>query len=207
MVGWRGRRDGIRGAVPLAATLLIVALAGLLAFQRLGFGPAAATALIGAIGLGGAIDVPLTGRRGDLNGPVRRPEIGVNVGGCLIPLAIAGDRAARLPTWAWGPLLGAVVLVALVCFATARPVAGRGIVLPWMLPGLLGAALGLSLVPARAAAVAYVAGVVGPLLGAELPHLRRLAHHGAARAGIGGAGAFDGLLWSGLLAACMAVGH
>lgn len=205
MLGWRGRRDRDRGAIAPAATLLVVALAGLFAFRGLGFGPASAMALVGAIGLGSAVDVPLIGRRSRAGGPERRPAIGVNVGGCLIPLAIACERALRLPSGAWGPLLAAVAMVALACFATARPVADRGIVLPWMLPGLLGAALALSLVPARAVAVAYVSGTFGPLLGAELPHLRRLGRLGAARVGIGGAGAFDGLLWSGLLAACLAV--
>ncbi len=131
-------------------------------------------------------------------------RVGINVGGCVIPLAVAIERAIGVPNSAWFPLTGAIGLVALLSYLLARPVAGQGIVLPWPLPGLLGAALGLSLSPEHPVVVAYVAGVVGPLLGADLLHLPQLTRLGAVRAGIGGEGPFDGLLWSGLLASYLA---
>jgi uncharacterized membrane protein len=183
--------------VVVAMMVAALAVAGDLAFRRLGFRPVASALLVAGIILGGWVDLPLLRRKF---------RLGVNVGGCLIPLAVAGQQALRMPSSAWSAVVAATTVVALACYGLARPVAGRGLLLPWALPGLLGAALALVLAPARAPGVAYVAGTVGPLLGADLPHLPRLVQLGAARMAIGGGGVFDGLIWSGVLAVCLAAG-
>jgi hypothetical protein len=59
-----------------------------------------------------------------------------------------------------------------VCYFVARPVQGVGI----LLPGLVPAALALIFAPGDAAPVAYVAGVAGPLIGADLQHLREIVY-------------------------------
>jgi uncharacterized membrane protein len=47
--------------------------------------------------------------------------------------------------------------------------------------------------------VAFVAGVIGVLIGADLLNLPKLADIGARAASIGGAGTFDGIFLTGIL--------
>jgi uncharacterized membrane protein len=55
-----------------------------------------------------------------------------------------------------------------------------------------------------APALAYVSGVLGTLIGADLLNLPRIRRLGAPVASIGGAGTFDGIFLSGLLAVLIA---
>jgi uncharacterized membrane protein len=52
--------------------------------------------------------------------------------------------------------------------------------------------------------VAFVAGVLGPLIGADLFHLKDISRVSAGILSIGGAGTFDGIVLSGILAALLA---
>ncbi len=54
------------------------------------------------------------------------------------------------------------------------------------------------------APVAFVAGVFGPLVGADLLHFREVMKMAAPMTSIGGAGTFDGIVLSGLVAAFLA---
>jgi uncharacterized membrane protein len=54
------------------------------------------------------------------------------------------------------------------------------------------------------AAVAFVCGTMGTLLGADLFNLRRIRDMGAPVASIGGAGTFDGIFLTGVLAVLLA---
>jgi hypothetical protein len=203
------RRSGLRDRATelgASATLAVgVGLVGVLALVNLGYGLAPAILIVAAMGIGGLVDLP-TGPGGPALRERPATRIGLNAGGCLIPLGVAVERGLRLPPSVAGPLAVSVGLVALLSFLLARPVAGRGIVLSWPLTGLLAAALGLTLAttPSRdAAPFAFVAGFAGPLLGAEVPLLPALGRLGVIRAGIGGSGLFDGLVWSGFLAAVL----
>jgi uncharacterized membrane protein len=49
-----------------------------------------------------------------------------------------------------------------------------------------------------------VAGVLGPLVGADLLNLRRFSRVSVGMLSIGGAGTFDGIVLSGVLAALLA---
>ena len=53
-------------------------------------------------------------------------------------------------------------------------------------------------------AVAYVSGVMGTLIGADLLNLRKLGDLGAPVASIGGAGTFDGIFLTGIVAVLLA---
>ena len=53
------------------------------------------------------------------------------------------------------------------------------------------------------APVAFVAGVLGPLVGADLLHLKDIGRISTGLLSIGGAGTFDGIVLSGLLAAIL----
>ena len=56
----------------------------------------------------------------------------------------------------------------------------------------------------HADAIAYISGVMGTLIGADLMNLGRLSELGAPVASIGGAGTFDGIFLTGIVAVLLA---
>jgi uncharacterized membrane protein len=141
------------------------------------------------------------------------------VGGGLIPLAVAAYEIVHLirlvPSTGLvtpenaapslhGTLIAAfltVIINVFVCWKIARPVPGVGLAVPGLVPGLLAAASALFFAADFAPPVAYLAGVLGPLVGANLLRLGDLRARPVALASIGGAGTFDGILLSAVLAA------
>jgi len=139
---------------------------------------------------------------------VRRDTlIAVNVGGCLIPVGLAAYEIFHLMAAGWQPLSGlllAIFINTVVCYRMAKPIEGIGIAMPGLLPPLISAMSALLLVPDQAPPVAFVAGVLGPLIGADLLHLRDVSKIATGIASIGGAGTFDGIVLSGIVAAYLA---
>ena len=137
----------------------------------------------------------------------RKSIIAVNVGGCLIPAGLAIYEFAHIAlagaSVLFATIFGVIVNV-LACYLQARPVAGVGITLPAFVSPMLAAALALLLAPDMAAPAAFVIGVLGPLVGADLMHLRDVEASEIAVLSIGGAGTFDGIVLSGILAAYLA---
>lgn len=132
-----------------------------------------------------------------------RPErvIAINVGGCLVPLLLALYQLVRLHTQgALLPAAAAVAMSVMVCFNISRFEPGRGVVIPVLLPGMSAALFALVLYPTNAPAVAFCAGVLGPLIGADILRLRQISTHTTGVASIGGAGTFDGIVISGVIA-------
>jgi len=144
----------------------------------------------------------------------RRTEtlIAINVGGCLIPAVIALVQASYALSDGGRVVLALAIAVGVnvaVCYAVARPVRGVGIAMPGFVSPLVAVGiawllLGGDALASSRAAVAFTAGVAGPLIGADLLHLRRLEGTAASIVAIGGAGTFDGIVLSGLLAALLA---
>jgi uncharacterized membrane protein len=133
--------------------------------------------------------------------------IAVNVGGCLIPLLIAVYEIVRILNHGPGTVLTVLVITTLnvgVCYWLARPVPNLGITLPMLVPPLVAALSSLLLLPQFAPPIAFVAGVLGPLIGADLLHLDEVERLQTGVASIGGAGTFDGIVLSGMLAALLA---
>jgi uncharacterized membrane protein len=62
----------------------------------------------------------------------------------------------------------------------------------------------LALAWRQAPPLAYVAGSMGALIGADLLNLPRIAHIGAPVVSIGGAGTFDGVFLTGIIAGLLA---
>ena len=128
--------------------------------------------------------------------------IAVNVGGAVIPTAMSLYLLSRHDLWLKGAI--AVVLVAAVCHHLAAPVRGLGIALPVFAPALVTALVALVLSWRKAAPLAYIAGSLGVLIGADLLNLGRIQGLGAPVAAIGGAGTFDGIFLCGILAVLLA---
>lgn len=139
---------------------------------------------------------------------VRRETIvAVNLGGCVIPTMVAIYEMVQLVMDSWSYLLGVGLAVAInttVCYRLARPVKGIGIAMPALVPPIVAVMSALVLAPDQAPPVAFIAGVLGPLLGADLLHLREIPRISTGMASIGGAGTFDGIVLSGILAAYLA---
>ena len=85
-----------------------------------------------------------------------------------------------------------------------RPNTRHGVLRPGLVPAAVAAILALIFAPSEAAPVAYVAGVAGPLIGADLLHLKEIEQSAVGVASIGGAGTFDGIVLSGIVAAYLA---
>ncbi len=128
--------------------------------------------------------------------------IAVNVGGALIPSLVSLYLLARHRLWSQGLLATAVV--AAVCHWLARPVPGIGIALPIFVPAIATGIVALLLSRLHAAPLAYISGSLGTLIGADLLNLDKLQGLGAPVASIGGAGTFDGIFVTGILAVLIA---
>jgi uncharacterized membrane protein len=124
--------------------------------------------------------------------------VAVNVGGALIPalLSIYLVVANRL----YFEAAVATAIVAVVVHLLATPIQGVGISVPIFWPPVLAAVTALVLSRRYAAPLAYVAGSIGVLTGADLANLDKLQNLGAPVASIGGAGTFDGVFLAGVVA-------
>jgi uncharacterized membrane protein len=208
------------------ALLLAVLVFGLVeigvldyAYARIGLDPHLFGALLGASLLGSLINLPLVELSAGEAAPAgvggARPEpdperpvtpartlLAVNVGGAIVPTALSLYLAASLGIGLLALIAGG--LVAAVTHRLAVPVPGVGIAVPVLVPPLVAAAAALFLDPSTAPALAYAAGTFGTLVGADLTNLGRLRALGAPVVSIGGAGTFDGIFLTGLLAVLLA---
>jgi uncharacterized membrane protein len=136
----------------------------------------------------------------------RSTVVAINVGGAIVPLCICAWILAADPAVFLRVVLGTVV-VTFVVHRAARPIPGVGIATPMFIPPIVAALMGLLLsggVAHHADAIAYISGVMGTLIGADLMNLGRLSELGAPVASIGGAGTFDGIFLTGIVAVLLA---
>lgn len=135
---------------------------------------------------------------------IQETRIAVNLGGCVVPVAICLYLLTTVPN-AFAGFLAATVMVTVICHSLARPVPGFGISIPVLIPPLSAAISAyvvtrmLELPIHQAAGIAYVSGVLGVLIGADLLNLGRIRSLGAPMVSIGGAGTFDGIFLTGIL--------
>lgn len=124
--------------------------------------------------------------------------LAVNVGGALIPVILSVYLLLKNKSY-----LRSVLAVAMVAFVThwmARPVPGIGISLPVFVAPIVAVFAAMVLGWRQAAPLAYIAGSLGTLIGADLMNLGRIPGLGAPVASIGGAGTFDGIFLAGIVA-------
>lgn len=139
----------------------------------------------------------------------RETILAVNVGGCMVPFMIMLYQLSYLVPMGqdvmWGVALSSL-FTTLVCYLAATPVQGVGILMPGYISPAAAAGSALLLVPDAAPQAAFVAGIIGPLVGADFLHIFRLVRvpRGIGMASIGGAGTFDGIVLSAILAAMLA---
>jgi uncharacterized membrane protein len=128
--------------------------------------------------------------------------IAINVGGAVIPILLSLYLLMKNKIWIEGILATAIMTV--VCYAVATPVRGAGIAIPIFIPPLVACAASCIISLGHAAPLAYVSGSLGTLIGADLLNLPSLRSLGAPVASIGGAGTFDGIFLTGIIAVLLA---
>ena len=131
-----------------------------------------------------------------------RTILAVNVGGALIPTLLSIFLLLKNQLYIRGAL--GIAVVAAVTHMLAEPVPGVGISVPIFVPPLAAALVAMALAWNEAAPLAYIAGSMGTLIGADLLNLDKIQGLGAPIASIGGAGTFDGVFLSGILAVLLA---
>jgi uncharacterized membrane protein len=131
--------------------------------------------------------------------------VAVNVGGAIVPVFISIYLLMQMPS-IFVPALIGVAIVTVIVHRFAIPVPGMGIATPMLIPPIVAAACGYFLGSSEhhRDAVAFISGVVGTLIGADLLNLRKLRDLGAPVASIGGAGTFDGIFLTGIVAVLLA---
>jgi uncharacterized membrane protein len=97
-----------------------------------------------------------------------------------------------------------VAIVAAITHFMAHPVPGVGIAEPTFIPPLVTAAVALLISSEYAPPLAYISGSLGTLIGADLLNLGKIRGLGAPVASIGGAGTFDGIFLTGIVAVLLA---
>jgi uncharacterized membrane protein len=172
------------------------------AYRKVGVNPRYAFAVMLLSLIGAGVNIPLFAIGPGAAGRTHGTIVALNVGGALIPILVSLYLVAR--TGMLGRMLIATVVVAAVVHSLAELVPGVGIAVPMLAPPLVAAGVALLLAFRRAPPVAYVAGSMGTLIGADLLNLGRIARLGAPIVSIGGAGTFDGVFLTGILAGLLA---
>ncbi len=213
---------------PLHILLLVVLLAVLIgfvelgvltaAFDKLGLSAHSAYLLLITTLAGSFINVPLFRIRSEPHPGVSIPPqfreflrlprilrqpgrtvIAVNVGGAVVPVSFCAYLIHHNPLSAVY-LATCIAAVTLVAWLFSRPIRGLGIAIPILIAPITAAAIAYLVDRDQAAPLAYIGGTLGVLIGADLLRLRDIRRMGVPFASIGGAGSFDGVFLTGLLA-------
>jgi uncharacterized membrane protein len=214
---------------PLRLLVLILVLAFLsafvqvglvsIAFDKLGLSPESAYQLLMCTLIGSMINLPLFTLGADRTSrPEMPPELAqfskmppftgkvavvANVGGAVVPVCFSLYLLTHNPLNLF-QVAASVAFVAVIAYASSRPIDGVGIGLPILIAPLAAALSAIMLDPSERAPLAYIGGTLGVLIGADLLHLNAIRKLGAPVASIGGAGTFDGVFVTGLLAVLLA---
>ncbi|OGS95097.1 MAG: hypothetical protein A3H31_01805 [Gallionellales bacterium RIFCSPLOWO2_02_FULL_57_47] len=216
---------------PLRLLLFILVLAffigvvqvGLIsiAFEKLGLSAESAYLLLMVTLAGSILNLPLFSLKTDSAPPPKIPPelarwmfiklppftgkiiVFINVGGAVVPVAFSLYLMAHNPLNLFH-IATAVAVVAIVARTFSFPIPGIGIGIPMLVAPLAAALIATVLDPQQRAPLAYIGGTLGVLIGADLIRLKDIRKLGAPFASIGGAGTFDGVFLTGLVAVLLA---
>jgi uncharacterized membrane protein len=197
--------------LPVLFFFLHIHIAGQ-ALRKLGISANAAVLIIFLCLIGSTINIPLTTRPVESIASIRQPlfnyqgfpdieekqTIAINVGGAIIPLLICLYLLRKAPLVR---TIIATIICSLIVYKLARPVPMVGVTVPVFIPPLTAATLALILSPRNPTPVAYISGVLGVIIGADLMNLNCLSSPGIMS--IGGAGVFDGIFMVGIISALL----
>lgn len=125
--------------------------------------------------------------------------VAVNLGGAVLPMLFSVFLFIHHQLIFWQVLMVTIVVTA-VSYSLSIPIPKMGIAMPVLIPPLIAALMALMIAPTQSAAIAYVGGTFGVILGADILKLKSLQNLGAPFVSIGGAGTFDGIFLTGIIA-------
>jgi len=135
--------------------------------------------------------------------------IALNIGGCIIPIIMSSILLIGLRMYpaTYIAVASGILVTCVVTYYSSRAIPGLGIAVPSLIPPLIASLSAIILVREiwLAIPVAYVSGSLGSLIGADVLRLKKDLYkfvniYGPALLSIGGAGTFDGIYLSGILA-------
>ena len=190
------------------------------AFAKLGLSPDSGLVVLFLSLMGSVVNLPVA--RIKCNAPVQkftqpvywgllripvRPfhnetQISINLGGCLIPATLSVYLFSNSTLSLSSTLLG-IAIISAISYFFSRPIQGFGIGMPILVAPVSAALVGLLISPEQSAPLAYISGTLGVLIGADLLRLKDISRLGTPYASIGGAGTFDGIFITGIVAALL----
>jgi uncharacterized membrane protein len=199
----------------------------------LGIPPIIATSIIWASLIGGALNIGLTeitsrkpiivereisffGFRWVFPEVIYRPKtiLAINIGGAVIPLLISIylllytiPKTEVNPYITYIKILIATSIVVIIVNRYSRIVPGMGIAVPMFIPPVATATIALLvypiITPSNPCIIAYVSGILGTIIGADLLNLHKVQQLGSPLVSIGGAGTFDGIYITGIVSVAL----
>lgn len=189
--------------------------------EKVGLSPDSAMLLLGSTLFGSMINLPLftiTSTTKELSENIQPPPrllfsnvqpftgkiiVAINVGGALIPIFFS---LYLIFFHQLNPLqfIPAIMVVSFTCYIFSRPVKGLGIGMPIFIAPVTAALVALIIAPTQSAPLAYICGTLGVLIGADLFRLKDIKQMAIPVAAIGGAGTFDGIFFTGIVAVLLA---
>ncbi|RMG03444.1 MAG: DUF1614 domain-containing protein [Nitrospirae bacterium] len=198
---------------------VMIVMAPALAFAKLGLNPICGYAFFILSLAGSGINIPLHRRPMRYSIPVdeltllfhrfmgiRLPAyqeqvIAVNLGGAVIPVFLSFYLLGSVPL---NLVLSATLITTVSAYLLSKPVKGVGVVMPAFVPPLIAALTAMLISREYAPQIAYISGVLGTLIGADLLRLPMLNRLEAPFLSIGGAGVFDGIYLVGIISVLLA---
>jgi len=188
--------------------------------EKLGLSPNSAALLLGSTLFGSMINLPLFKITSDENESINNLKgprllftsmqpftgttiIAINVGGALIPIFFS---LYLIFFHQLNPLqfIPAIMVVSYISYIFSRPIQGLGVGIPVFIAPVTAALVALIIAPAQSPPIAYVCGTLGVLIGADLFRLKDIKQMAVPVAAIGGAGTFDGIFFTGIIAVLLA---
>lgn len=206
----------------LSVLLIIILQIGVfgIVLAKLGLSPDSAILLLGSTLMGSLINLPLftvTASKEITIPDFPLPRllfssprplqgktlVAINIGGAVIPVCFS-VYLIFLHSLHIFQLLPAITIVSVICFSFSRPIKGLGIGMPIFIAPFTAAIVALIIAPTHSAPLAYICGTLGVLIGADLFRIKDIKHMGVPIASIGGAGTFDGIFFTGIIAVLLA---
>jgi uncharacterized membrane protein len=205
----------------LILTPFLIFIMPAVAFAKLGLSPFAGLAFFWFSLIGSLINIPIYRKELDhytepddmtalfnnffgLRIPAFQHEqvVSLNLGGAILPGLLCLYLISRVNP---GPVIASTLVTTAFSHYLSKPVKGVGIVVPAFIPAIIAAVSALIFAAdGSAPAVAYISGVTGTLIGADLLRLHQLKRLGVSFLSIGGAGVFDGIFIVGIISVLLA---
>ena len=198
---------------------VLFVLAPVVVFDKLGLHPLLGYAFFILCLIGGGINIPLHREEIVVNEPddalwqifhtyfgIRVPAakeriLALNVGGAVLPGLLC---LYLLPAIPLHQVMLATAVTTTAAYMLSRPVKGIGVIMPAFVPPVIAAITALIIAREEAPRLAYVSGVLGTLIGADVLRLSQIRKLGAPFLSIGGAGVFDGIYLVGIVSVLLA---